>query len=97
MVERFGPIAVAMALVVEDAEGDTRLTLIPRRWSAFGIPMPRLLLPRGTIFETEQDGQFIFDVEVKVPLVGRVVAYRGTLNADDAISSPASPATLPAI
>src|SRR3546814_10039977 len=33
----------AMALVVEQ----DRLHLIPRRWSAFGIPMPRWLMPRS--------------------------------------------------
>lgn len=75
LVERFGPLAFAMALVVED----DRLYLVPRRWSAFGIPMPRFLLPRGTGFETGSDGKFHFHVEVSLPLAGLVVAYKGTL------------------
>lgn len=76
LVERFGPASFSLALVVE---GD-RLRLVPRRWSVLGIPMPRFLLPRGESFETEQDGRFRFDVEIALPGVGLVVAYRGTLD-----------------
>lgn len=75
LVERFGPLAFAMALVIE---GD-RLHLVPRRWSAFGIPMPRSLMPHGPSFESEAGGKFRFDVEIAVPLVGMIVAYRGSL------------------
>lgn len=75
VVERFGPARFALALV---AESD-RLALIPRQWSIFSIPMPKFLLPTGASFETEQDGQFCFDVEISMPLIGRIVAYRGTL------------------
>ena len=76
LVERFGVAAFALALVVE---GD-RLLLVPRRWSLLGIPMPRALLPTGASFETERDGQFHFDVEITAPLIGLIVAYRGTLH-----------------
>lgn len=75
LVERFGPAAFAMALVVE---GD-RLTLVPRRWSLFGVPMPRALMPSGPSFESDADGKFRFDVDIRLPLAGLVVAYRGTL------------------
>lgn len=75
LVERFGPAAFAMALVVE---GD-RLTLVPRRWSLFGVPMPRALMPSGPSFETDDNGKFRFDVDIRLPLAGLVVAYRGTL------------------
>ena len=76
MVERFGPASFALALVVEEG----RLVLIPRRWSLLGFPMPRFLLPTGLSFETECDGQFCFDVEISMPLVGLVVAYQGALS-----------------
>ena len=76
VVERFGLASIALALVVE---GD-RLLLIPRRWSVLGIPMPRFLLPTGLSFETERDGQFCFDVEIRLPLMGLIVGYRGTLS-----------------
>lgn len=78
LVERFGLIDVALALVVE---GD-RLSLVPRRWSCLGIPLPNALLPKGTTFETEVDGRFVFDVEIAAPLVGLIVAYRGSLLPD---------------
>lgn len=78
LVERFGFASFALALVVED----DRLLLVPRRWSVFGIPMPRALLPKGTSFETEREGRFAFDVEIALPLIGRIVAYRGVLDPD---------------
>jgi alkylated DNA nucleotide flippase Atl1 len=77
LVERFGIVRVAMALVVDGA----RLFLVPRRWSVMGIPMPGRLLPAGTSFESEVDGQFRFDVDVSIPRVGLVAAYRGRLTA----------------
>ena len=79
LVERFGPARFALALVIED----DRLVLIPRRWSLFAIPMPKVLLPKGASFETEREGKFCFDVEIAMPLVGRIVAYRGTLQEGD--------------
>ena len=75
LVERFGAVSVALAVVVEGG----RLQLVPRRWSLLGIPLPRALLPGDDSFEYEVDGRFVFDVEIGAPLVGRIVHYRGTL------------------
>jgi hypothetical protein len=75
LVERFGPLCFAMALVAEDG----RLHLVPRRWSAFGVPMPRFLMPYGTSFESEVGGKFCFDVDISMPLAGRIAGYRGAL------------------
>ncbi len=80
LVERFGGIAVAIALVVDAG----RLLLVPRRWSFLGLPLPRALLPRGESFEAEEDGRFRFDVEIRAPVVGLIVAYRGELAPDPA-------------
>ncbi len=76
MVERFGPATFAAAQVVKNGE----LHFIQRRWRLFGIPMPRFLLPNGVAFEHAADGRFNFDVEIKLPVVGRVVAYKGWLS-----------------
>ena len=76
------PDAEMMAMLDEAAVG-YRLVLIPRRWSLFAIPMPKVLLPKGASFETEREGKFCFDVEIAMPLVGRIVAYRGTLQEGD--------------
>ena len=75
LVERFGAISVALALLVE---GD-RLYLVPRRWSCLGIPLPQCLLPAGRSFESSQNGAFLFDIEIAAPLLGLIVAYQGLL------------------
>lgn len=75
LLERFGPVTVALALVIE---GD-RLSFVPRRWWAFGVPMPKALMPHGESFETVEAGRFRFDVDIRVPLIGRIVRYRGAL------------------
>lgn len=75
MMERFGPVTVALALVVREG----KLFLIPRHWTLFGLPLPRFLLPHGISFETEQDGTFRFDVEIAAPFIGLITAYQGAL------------------
>ncbi|MCD2172668.1 SDR family oxidoreductase [Rhizobium sp. C4] len=75
LIERFGLVSVALSLV---KEGDC-LYFVPRRWSMAGLPLPAFLLPSGKSFETESEGRFCFDVEISAPLIGTVVAYRGTL------------------
>jgi hypothetical protein len=76
LLERFGSITVALALVMENE----RLYLVPRRWSCFGVPLPRILMPTGRSFEAETSGQFVFDVEIAAPLIGLIVAYKGVLS-----------------
>ena len=75
LIERFGAIAVSLALVIDDG----KLRLIPRRWSVLGIPMPQALLPAGASFEAEEAGRFKFDVEISLPFVGPIVSYKGIL------------------
>jgi hypothetical protein len=76
LVESFGIFDIGVALVVE---GD-RLYFVPRRWTCFGIPMPKTLLPAGRSYETETAGQFCFNIEISAPLIGLVVAYEGRLD-----------------
>ena len=75
LVERFGPLEFAMALVVEGP----RLALKLRRWSAFGVPLPMGLAPRSEAVETAENGRFQFEVEIGRPWLGRIVRYRGWL------------------
>jgi hypothetical protein len=75
LCERFGPFAFGIALV---READ-RLDLLARGWSVFGIPLPRALVPHVTAYESVEEGRFRFHVEIKLPLVGLVVRYRGWL------------------
>ncbi len=73
--ERFGPVFVDMALVVEGEN----LRYIVRRWGVFGISLPLLLGPRATAVESVQDEKFKFDVALSHPLTGLIVRYRGVL------------------
>src|SRR3954468_4299511 len=75
LCERFGSLNFAMALVV-DGE---RLRLVLRRWSLMGIPMPLALAPRIDACEFVASGCFGFLVEIRHPLVGLIVRYRGWL------------------
>jgi hypothetical protein len=73
--ERFGPFCFGLALVLDNG----RLTLAVRRWTAFGIPMPLALAPTGDAFESADGGRFNFHVEIRLPLIGMIVRYRGWL------------------
>jgi hypothetical protein len=75
LIERFGILSVALALVVEGR----KLFFIPRRLTCMGITLPKFFLPGGKSFETEVNGQFYFDVEISAPFIGLIVAYKGTL------------------
>jgi hypothetical protein len=75
LVERFGPLAFAMAVVEE--EGSLRLVL--RRWSAFRVPLPMWAAPKANAFEHSAGGRFNFSVDISLPLIGRIVRYEGWL------------------
>lgn len=76
IVERFGPVAIGLAAVVE---GD-RLRLHIRRTTLFGMPLPGFLSPRLDTFETvDREGRFVFDDRVTMPIAGLIVHYRGWL------------------
>ena len=76
LCERFGPFLFGMALAPEN----NRLQLVVRGWSVFGLPLPRCLAPAGDYCEFEKDERFHFDVEIRLPLVGFVIRYKGFLN-----------------
>jgi len=75
IVERFGPLAVAMAPVVHEG----RMHLIIRRFSVFSVALPLWLGPTTAAHEEVVDGRFRFDVEIGHPLTGMIVRYRGWL------------------
>jgi hypothetical protein len=73
--ENFKPIGAGIALVVDGG----RLRWITRRWSFIGIPLPLALAPYGDSYEFEESGRFNFHVEIRQPLIGLIVRYRGWL------------------
>lgn len=75
IVERFGPLRFAFEL----AAGASGLEMRLRRWSAFRIPLPRLLAPRIAAREWAEEGRFRFEVSAAVPLAGEVARYSGWL------------------
>jgi len=95
MCERFGPFAFGIALThvpakwrpvrrqehasIKDLGEPDRLRLIVRGWSIFRIPLPRALAPFGSAYESAEDGRFHFHVEIRLPVIGLIVRYRGWL------------------
>lgn len=76
LVERFGVLAFAMAVPVSH-EG-LALKIVAGR--CLGLPIPRLALPRVEATERmDEQGRFRFAVEIGLPLLGRLVSYRGWL------------------
>lgn len=73
--EHFGPFSFGLALVASPE----RLSFVVRRWKVFGLPLPVALAPFGDSFEYVADGRFHFDVAIRMPLVGLIVRYRGSL------------------
>lgn len=73
--ERFGPFALTMDLVPR-SDG---LELVPLHFTAFGLPIPRWLAIRSTAREVVRAGRYGFDVTIDLPVLGRLVGYRGWL------------------
>jgi hypothetical protein len=79
--ERFGQIAVDMALFVQRAS----MSYVVRRWSLLGIPLPLCLGPKTIATESvDAQGRFRFDVKLWHPLIGSLVHYAGWLLPDPA-------------
>lgn len=76
--ERFGWVTIALGIVWDNE----RLWFVPRRWRIGSVPLPRLLLPKGRSFETDEDGMFAFDVRLELPVLGLIAAYKGRLRPD---------------
>jgi hypothetical protein len=76
LIERFGALEFAMALVLEDDV----VRLVLRRWRLFGVALPLWLAPRSNAYETTaENGAFRFFVEITHPLCGLIVRYDGWL------------------
>lgn len=74
--ERFGPVTCSMRL--EPHSDGLNMVLLAGRVGPLSIPPP--MLPRIRATErVDAQGRPLFDVEIGLPLVGRLVAYRGWL------------------
>ncbi len=74
--ESFGPVAIRMHLVARP-DG---LDMIAETGRIGPIPIPKFLLPVIKAEErVDAEGRHRFDVDIGLPLIGRLVAYRGFL------------------
>ncbi|PUA17181.1 DUF4166 domain-containing protein [Glaciimonas sp. PCH181] len=73
--ERFGPLSFGLAIVIDE----DRLRFIVRSWNFLGILLPLSWAPGGDSYEFCEDGKFCFNVEIRHPLTGTIVKYRGWL------------------
>ncbi|WP_114241425.1 DUF4166 domain-containing protein [Dyella sp. C9] len=73
--ERLGPVTLHFSLRRESDAIDWQL----RRASLLGLPLPRGLF--GTVFSRSgaNEGRYTFDIDVHLPLLGRLVSYHGWL------------------
>jgi Domain of unknown function (DUF4166)/Saccharopine dehydrogenase NADP binding domain len=76
--EHFGPFGFVLKLSAHADGIDMRL--IGGR--VLGVPLPRFLLPRIIATEGVEDARHLFDVSIALPLIGRLVHYRGWLEFD---------------
>jgi hypothetical protein len=75
VIEGHGPMGFRFKL--QEAGGGINMKMTG--WSMFGVPLPLALAPRSPAREWEEDGRFHFDVPIDLPLIGRVIHYRGWL------------------
>lgn len=75
VIERFGPLAFAIAFAVDR----DRMELAIRRWTLLGATLPLSWAPIGESYEFVDHDRFGFNVEIALPLIGLIVAYRGYL------------------
>jgi hypothetical protein len=73
--ERLGPATLGFALRRDGDAIDWQL----RSLHILGLPMPRAL--RGTVLSRSgiRDGRYHFSVDVRLPLLGQLIAYQGWL------------------
>jgi hypothetical protein len=76
LIESLGPFRLQLRLEVRDR----RLRYVLERVTLFGVPVPRRLAPDLEAWEGEREGRYEFAVEVRLPIIGRLVRYEGLLD-----------------
>jgi hypothetical protein len=76
MAESMGSLRLHLRLAVRDR----RVHYLLDRVSLWSLPWPRWLAPSLEAWEGEADGRYAFAVEVRLPLIGRLVRYEGLLD-----------------
>jgi len=76
--EQTGPLQLDLG--VDISGGGWHWRLRGARWH--GLPLPPVLLPRTEAGKRIVDGRYVFVVDFRLPLLGRVLRYEGALDAD---------------
>jgi Domain of unknown function (DUF4166) len=48
-------------------------------WRLLWLPLPRRLMPLTMCFESGDGDRFVFEIDVKFPIIGQLIHYRGWL------------------
>ncbi|MCA0871091.1 DUF4166 domain-containing protein [Seohaeicola saemankumensis] len=84
LAEKLGPVTAVSAIQIKDGALCLRL----RRMRVLGIPVPLVLAPRVETIERGQDGLYIFDVSIRLPLArAPLVRYAGFLAVSFSVSA----------
>lgn len=75
LIENLGPLSLSTKAAVQDG----RLNYHFMGTKIFGIPLPKIFSPNIVAYEEERDGRYFFQLEVKMFLVGLVIAYGGEM------------------
>ncbi|WP_254063240.1 DUF4166 domain-containing protein [Rhodanobacter sp. L36] len=79
LCERLGPAALHFELRFDAGAIDWRLYSV----RLLGVPIPRGLLGSVVSRSGESNGRYAFHIDVRLPLLGRLIAYRGWLEIVD--------------
>lgn len=75
--EQFGKFRFAICLMVKDEEVHWAVT----DWWLAGVRLPRFLMPVSHTKEfVDEQGRYRFDIDIILPLFGRLIAYKGWLS-----------------
>jgi saccharopine dehydrogenase-like NADP-dependent oxidoreductase len=87
LMERFGPLSFQL-----DASANANGFSLAIRCARFGdLPLPRFLIPRTQAgASVDERGRYRFDVVIEMPIVGRLVRYRGWLAPREPLAEQAS-------
>ena len=84
MIERIGPTEVSYRLEIAGGALFYRHTGTKLRMGALRLPLPRWLAPRIVARESAIDKRSThISVEVTLPLVGRLISYKGFIEIKD--------------
>jgi hypothetical protein len=75
LIESLGPFRLHLRLEARDQ----RLRYVLERVTVFGLAVPGALAPSLEAWEGEREGCYDFAVEVRLPVIGRLVRYEGLL------------------